>query len=190
MTRRCIMPPVGAAQPASTAHRAVIPSYQTERLTLRAPMMSDFPAWRTLMVPDTEGYLGGPHTEEEAWEAFCVYVAGWLLHGHGLWSVELREGGALAGFVHLGLEWGDAEPELGWMFLPEHRGLGYAREAAEQARAHGATLFGASGFVSYVDPDNAPSNRLAQHLGGERDASAEASIDDGQTHVWRYGGHA
>ncbi len=191
MTRRCLQPPTGAAQPAATAHQAVLPVIKTERLTLRAPMMSDFPVWRELLVPDTEGFLGGPRTEEEAWEEFCVSVAGWLLHGHGLWTVELNETNTVAGFVLLGLEWQDLEPELGWMLLPEYRGKGIAYEAAQAARSHGLSLFGDGGFVSYVASDNAPSNRLAERLGARRDGAAETEIGDhDQTRVWRHGGHA
>lgn len=189
MTRRCLQPPTGAAQPAATAHCAVLPSFQTERLTLRAPVMSDFPVWRDLMVPDAQGFLGGPHTEEEAWEAFCVYVAGWLLHGYGLWTVEERETRTIVGFVHLGLEWGDWEPELGWMLLPEHRGKGFAQEAARAAQAHGRALLGDGGFVSYVAQENAPSNALAERLGATRDTAQEARLaDDEHTHIWRHGG--
>lgn len=187
MTRRCLQPPVGAAQPAAATHRAVLPGYETARLRLRPPEMSDFPIWRDLMVPDADGMLGGPHTEEEAWEAFCVYVAGWILHGHGTWAIELRTGGETIGFVHLGLEWGDDEPELGWMLLPEHRGLGYASEAAEVARSHGLTLFGEGGFVSYVAAGNSPSNALAKRLGAVRDRRAEAALSDDATCVWRHG---
>ncbi len=189
MTRRCLKPPQGAAQPAATAHCAVLPSLQTERLTLRAPMMSDFPVWQTLMVPDAEGFLGGPHSEEEAWEAFCVYVAGWLLHGHGLWTVEERETRTIVGFVHLGLEWDDWEPELGWMLLPEHRGRGFAHEAASAAQDHGRALLGDGGFVSYVAHENTPSNALAERLGARRDRAGEARLPANEhTHIWRHGG--
>jgi len=191
MSRRCLQSPTGAAQPAAAAHRAVLPVHKTKRLTLRAPTMSDFPVWRELMVPDEEGFLGGPHTEEMAWESFCVYVAGWLLHGHGLWTVELHTTNTVAGFVHLGLEWEDEEPELGWMLLPEFRGKGIALEATQAARAHGLALLGDDGFVSYVARENARSNALAERLGARRDIAEEARLgDDENTHVWRHGGYA
>ncbi len=186
--RRCLESPAGAAQPAAAAHRAVLPTYRTERLTLRAPEMSDFPVWRALMVPDEDGFLGGPHSEEEAWDAFCVYVAGWLLHGHGLWTVELHATGDVAGFVHLGLEWDDLEPELGWMILPEFRSMGIATEASEVARSHGIGLLGDGGFVSYVARDNGPSNRLAARLGATRDHDTETALGgDEPLNVWRHG---
>lgn len=125
-------------------------------------------------------------SERDAWESFCTYVAGWVLHGHGLWAIERRSDQALIGFVMLGLEWEDLEPELGFMLAPEARGKGYGSEAVGAARDHGLRLFGPGGCVSYVADVNTASNRLAMRLGARRDAAAEAVLD-GRTHVWRYG---
>ena len=187
MTRRCLMPPTATAHEAAAKARDSLPVIGTERLMLRAPQMADFPHWAALMVPDADGHLGGPHTEEEAWEAFCVYVAGWLLHGHGLFTVEMTSSGAVAGFVLIGLEWGDEEPELGWMILPAYRGHGFGLEAAQAARKHALSLFGSDGVVSYVAPENDASNWLAERLGARRDRTTELSLGDGQTNVWRHG---
>ena len=189
MIRRCLTPPTGAAADAAARARAPLPVIETARLTLRAPETADFPVWNDLLAQDDKGHLGGPFTEEEAWESFCVYTAGWLLHGHGLWSVVLRDSGIVAGFVHVGLEWDDAEPELGWLFLPEHRGQGFATEAATAARDHGLALLGGGALVSYVAPDNVASDRLASRLGARRDNAAAAALLNqyGQISVWRHG---
>ena len=186
---RCTHAPQGAAATAAEAIRDRIPRLETERLTLRAPEVRDFPAWATIFAGDDDHFIGGPTSPEEAWSEFSVYVACWLLHGHGLWAVERREDGATIGFVHLGLEWEDPEPELGWMFLPEARRQGYATEAAKAARDHALDLLGAGTFVSYVSPSNAPSSRLAARLGAARDADTEAAISD-ESQVWRHGGRA
>ena len=184
---RCTHAPQGAAAMAAQAIRDRIPRLETKRLILRAPETRDFPAWAEVFAGDTNGFIGGPLSPERAWDGFCNYVACWLLHGHGLWSVERREDQRLLGFVHLGLEWEDYEPELGWMFLPEARRQGYATEAAKAARDHALDLLGAGTFVSYVSPSNAPSSRLAARLGAARDADTEAAISD-ESQVWRHGG--
>ncbi|SLN16224.1 hypothetical protein ROJ8625_00535 [Roseivivax jejudonensis] len=184
--RRCITAPEGAAAARAAQVRAAVPVIETARLRLVAPRLDHLPLWTRLMVPDDAGLLGGPHTDEEAWEAFCVYTAGWLLHGHGAWAVEGRDDGAHLGFVHVGLEWGDAEPELGFMFAPEARGAGFATEAARAARDAGTALFGAEGLVSYVAATNAASARLAARLGARRDAAAEAAIGEPDLQVWRH----
>ena len=181
---RCTLPPSGA--PAAEAARvaAALPRLETARCTLRAPTLADLPLWTALHQGPDAPMLGGPLDDEDAWLSFCGYVAGWLLHGHGLWSVERKGGGGLLGFVLVGLEWGDAEPELGWMLAEHARGRGYATEAAAAALAHARTLL--PGVVSYVAPGNAPSARIAGRLGARRDPAAEAMLDD-DVEVWRHG---
>ncbi|MEM7641461.1 MAG: GNAT family N-acetyltransferase [Pseudomonadota bacterium] len=180
---RCTQAPTGSAAQAAARLADLVPGAKGNRVRLRAPRLADLPAWTEIFAQ----WPSGPYTAETAYEQFCTYVAGWLLHGHGLWSVDRLSDGELLGFVHLGLEWDDVEPELGWMFRPEHRGEGYATEAAALARAHGTSLLGAGGFVSYVAADNAPSNALAQRLGAQRDPDAEATIGEPDLHVWRHG---
>ncbi|QJF52650.1 GNAT family N-acetyltransferase [Roseobacter ponti] len=170
MTPRCTHIPTGLPAERAMAISAGVPELRTDRLRLRAARLADLPAWNELLVPDTAGHLGGPHDAEDAWNAFCVYVAGWALHGHGLWAVDQRDTGETLGFVHVGLEWGDAEPELGWMFLPGARGQGYATEAARAARDWAFDEGGLQTLVSYVHPDNTASAALARRLGAAPDA--------------------
>jgi RimJ/RimL family protein N-acetyltransferase len=178
MTMRCIQSPTGRPAARAQALRAQVPAIETARLTLRAATLADFPAWARLLVPDEEGFMGGPHSEEEAWEAFCVYVAGWMLHGYGLWAVTRKNDDASLGFVLVGLEWGDAEPELGWMFLPEARGEGLATEAARAARDWALGTGGLDTLVSYVHPGNSTSIALAERIGASRNALNPHPVED------------
>lgn len=176
---RCLQPPEGRAADAGAAHRAGLPVLETARLRLRAPRMEDLPLWTAIWTaPDCHERM----TEERAWEEFCVYTAGWLLHGHGLWAVEHRDGGALVGFVFLGLEWGDAAPEIGWALAPGTRGHGYATEAAAAVRDHAVRLFGPGVALSYIDAANAASCAVAERIGGRR-----APDYDATTRVYRHG---
>ena len=164
-----------------------MPVIETVRLRLRAPRIEDLTLWTEIFTGPGSTGIGGPYTPEDAWTEFSYYTAGWMLHGHGLWSVERLSDTVLLGFVHLGLEWDDDEPELGYLFGAHAQGQGYAREAAAAARDHGFDLLDT--FVSYVDPANAPSNRLALALGATRDTVAEAAmrdISDDAPHVWRH----
>lgn len=184
MTRmRCLQPPAGAAAAAARAHAGALPVLETERLRLRAPTLADLDLWLTLWTETG----GAAQTAEAAWEGFCVYVAGWLLHGHGLWIVDRKADGAPVGFVLLGLEWGDAEPEIGWALDPAHRGRGYATEAAMAVRDHAVALLGPGLAVSYIGGDNRASARVAQRLGARRDRAAEAALGD-VAQVWRHAG--
>ena len=182
--RRCTLPPRGAAAAAAAAHRASVPELETERLRLRAPVLDDLPAWTEICAAWPTGAISA----ETAWEEFSYYTSGWMLHGHGLWAVELHDG-PLVGFVHVGLEWDDWEPELGWMLIAEHRGKGYATEAAQAAATYARDILPT--FVSYIDPMNTASQRVAERLGARRDAQREAEIqrvDGHAAHVWRHGG--
>lgn len=177
--RRCLQPPEGAAAAAAVRYRAALPVVETERLRLRPPVLEDCALWTQVwMAYDDE------LTPEHAWEEFCVYIAGWLLHGHGLWSVERRADGALIGFVLLGLEWEDFEPELGWAFASEARGQGYATEAARGARDYAEGLFAPGQIVTYVDVANTRSRRLAERLGATLEGPVPSEPD---TLIYRHG---
>ena len=180
--RRCQRPPAGRAAAMAADLQGGVPVLVTDRLRLRAPRLDDLPLWTLIFA--------APPFEvdaEQAWTEFTTYAAGWLLHGHGLWTVETREAGTTVGFVLLGLEWDDAEPEIGWMLSPDHRGRGYATEAAAAVRDHAIDLFGHGGAVSYTDGANRASVRVAERLGARRDAAAEAALGDPGTEVWRHG---
>ncbi|MDM7932651.1 GNAT family N-acetyltransferase [Tabrizicola sp.] len=167
MIRAWENPSTGPAAAFAASLRAALPKLRTDRCILRAPVLEDAPFWIAIMVPDTEGHLGGPHTEDEAYTEFAATCGLWLLRGHGLWTVTDHAGQVL-GFVPLGFEPGDQAPELGWMFLPEARGKGYALEAATAARAHALDTLALPELVSYIDPTNAPSIRVAERLGAVR----------------------
>jgi RimJ/RimL family protein N-acetyltransferase len=173
--------PTGRAAMLAGQVSALIPTRETERLTLRAPLMRDFNAFARLFADDSLGHLGGPLDRPAAFEVFLSICGSWMLRGHGLWSVDLRETGTHLGFVLLGFEPGDLEPELGWLFLQPYRGMGYATEAARAARDFARTGLGWDQVVSYVAPDNTASARLAQRLGAVLD---DAMCDGCQ--VWRH----
>jgi RimJ/RimL family protein N-acetyltransferase len=179
MTAPHLTPIPGPAADFAALLSARLPRIETARTILRAPMLADAPAWIAIMVPDADGHLGGPHTQAGAFTEFAATVGLWLLRGHGLWTVTDREDRVL-GFVLIGFEPGDQAPELGWLFLPEARGRGYATEAAAAARAHALDTAGLPELVSYIDPANTRSQRLAERLGARRDGR----IADAQTGAW------
>ncbi|MEN0079676.1 MAG: GNAT family N-acetyltransferase [Pseudomonadota bacterium] len=185
---RCAQPPKGAPARAALQHQATVPVIETERLRLRAPRLDDLPLWTEIFAGPQSRGLKGPHGPDVAWTEFSTYSACWMLHGFGLWSVETRDAQRLIGFVFIGLEWGDLEPELGYLFAPDGQGQGYATEAARAARDW--ALEQMQTFVSYVSRSNDASNRLAARIGATRDLDAEAAIEAAEgsaPHVWRHG---
>ncbi|MEM7190445.1 MAG: GNAT family N-acetyltransferase [Pseudomonadota bacterium] len=179
---RCTVPPTGAAAAVAATHRAVLPVLETERLMLRAPEAEDYKLWLRIGTEPGCEWIGGPVKPEDAWYDFCGHVACWLLHGHGPFVLHRRADQARLGFVFVGYEWDDSEPELGWFLAQEARGQGYAGEAAVVIRDWALGLLPT--FVSCVNPDNQPSTRLAQKVGAVLDP--EASKREG-TGIWRHG---
>ena len=157
----------------------MIPHIETERLNLRAPIMDDFPAYaKTLMDPERSKYIDGPYTKDGAWKDFCWVTAGWSLMGFGGWSVEEKATGTFLGMVAISKPPSFPEIELGWVFQEEAEGKGYAFEAASAMSAHAFGPLGLETSVSYVDPDNVRSQRLAERLGARLDADAPRPQDD------------
>ncbi len=92
------------------------------------------------------------------------------------------------GFASHAVEYGDAEPEIGWLLTEAAEGKGIATEAAAAVRDHHFATLGQPTVVSYVDPANTASARVAEKLGATRDADAEAGFaKHGEAvQVWRH----
>jgi RimJ/RimL family protein N-acetyltransferase len=165
------------------------PTLHTARLTLRPPRMEDFPAYRTFLMSDRARYMGGPHDAPMAWNWFCNDTAQWPLLGMG--ALMITEGGAAIGQVAVCHGPIFPEPELGWFLYGGHEGVGYATEAATAMRDWAFGTRGLTTLVSYVDPVNAASARVALRLGAVIDPAA-ATPDNDPCTVYRHlaGGRA
>ena len=173
-----------AAQPMIDQAAAALPQIQTERLTLRAPRLSDWPVLAPIWTTDRARFIGGPMSAKDAWLDFCQLTVNWLLRGFGALTICRRSDDAVLGLVLLEHELGDPEPELGWLLIAEADGHGFATEAASALRTEGLRLFGSGGFVSYIDAANDRSIRLAERLHAVRDA--EPHPGNAATRVYRH----
>lgn len=160
-----------------------IPTLETERLFMRAPKLADFDTYAQIAASPRARYLT-VMSREDAWYDFAQMVAIWSLRGHGLWSVTAKADGKLLGFVVLGFEPEDPEPELGFIFTEDGEGHGYAYEAASAARSFAFEQLGWDTLASFVVKGNERSQRLAERLGAfiEREIAEE----DGITLVYRH----
>ena len=148
------------------------PNLLTSRLSLRAMTFADWDEYAGLMMSGRARFMGGPFSLKEAWGMFCGDHAQWHLFGCGALMINHRESGATLGQV--GINAGPLFPEfeLGWLVYPAAEGKGYAFEAATALRDWGQKERGLSTLVSYVDPANARSRRLAERLGATLDNRA------------------
>ncbi len=161
-----------------------VPLLRTERLTLRAPVMGDFPVLLEIEDSLADTDLRSDD-RDEAWRNFMQMSATWILRGHGWWTVQDASGAC--GFVGLGFEPGDREPELGYLLAAPARGQGYATEACIAAKTCAQEALHLPSLVSYVSEKNGASQNVARKLGALRDAAAEMTFGDG-TQVWRHWG--
>ncbi len=156
----------------------MIPTLATKRLILRSPAEGDFPAYAALMASTRSEGMGGPYDMRAAWGMFCHDIACWPLFGHGALMMDLRATGQCVGQV--GINHGPLYPEkeLGWMLYGDFEGHGYATEAAAALRAWAERALGPGGLVSYVDPRNSASIRVAERLGAVPDPQAPRQDPD------------
>ncbi len=174
----CETPSTGPAARMAARMQAMLPVLETPRLRLRAPRIEDFEHYAEITDGPRGAHILDDPTRENAWYDFTQMVAAWALHGFGLWTVQTRADDRVAGFVLLGFEPGDHEPELGYMFRTWAEGQGFAAEAAIAARDYGFATLKLASLVSTIDHGNTRSAKLAERLGATRDAAAEAAHDN------------
>lgn len=168
MSPRHEIAPEGIPSAMAANVAAQIPALVSDALLLRAPKVEDFTLYAEVVCSERGKYMGGPMNRADAWWDFVQLASGWVLHGHGGWTIEDVDSGEALGFVILGLEPGDTQIELGFVLSEENEGLGIAYEAAQMARAFAFDTLRLSELASYIHKDNARSIALAERLGARR----------------------
>lgn len=147
------------------------PRIETERLILRAFRLSDFEPFLAMVSnPAVARHIGGPPLDRGvAWEKFTRGPGFWALLGYGMWIVEEKAGGRIAGNVGFGrFERGIGLPDIpeaAWVLDEWAHGRGIANEAMTASIAWADANLPDTGYVCIIAPDNAPSLALARKLG-------------------------
>lgn len=159
---------------------------ETERLLLRQWTQTDFDVYAAYYEnEETARFVGGQMTRDRAWRHMAAIVGHWVLKGFGLWAVEEKSSGKLVGCIGLWEPEGWPELEVGYWLVKEAHGKGYATEAAIKARDHAYEVLGAKTLVSYIDPDNEPSKRVAEKMGATLEEVVEL-LDLGPHCIYRH----
>lgn len=95
--------------------------------------------------------------------------AQWGWFGAGAVMIEERETGRCIGQVGINSGPLFPEQEMGWLVYPEAEARGSVFEAAYALRDWARDVRGLPTLVSYVDPENRRSRRLAERLGAAID---------------------
>jgi ribosomal-protein-alanine N-acetyltransferase len=160
---------------------------ETERLWMTG--------WREDQVGDllrlhgdaaTAQYLsadGHPWSPAECAENVAIYIDTFRTHRMGKLRLIRKSDGAFVGRAGFGLMPPDDTPEIGYALLPEHRGQGYAGEAAgalrdwlfrETDRAH---------FIGFADVRNTASRKVLRGIGMIETHIGEIDGITGQFHI-------
>ncbi len=150
---------------------AAAPVLETARLTLRPFRAEDVDAWARMMADaEVMRHLGGPLAREEGWRKLLCGAGLWALFGYGYWAVERRADGAMIGQIGFadfkrGIEPAIEDiPEMGWLFVAEAGGQGYATEAGRVALDWIDAALGPGEVAAIIDVANTRSIRVAEKL--------------------------
>ena len=144
---------------------------ETERLVLRRWADGDVEALATIFAEPAFWHFpfGRGFTREETEQFVERQLEHWATHGFGVWAVELRADGRLAGYAGLSIpSWlPQVLPavEAGWRLHPEHWGKGLATEGGRASLRYGFEELGLDRIISLVMPENVASLRVAAKLG-------------------------
>ncbi len=155
---------------------------KTERLALSLPEQSDAPFFLKLMTDETFiRNIGdrGVHTLDEAKahikdklhnsyqvNGFCMYLA------------TLKSTGEPVGVCGLVKRDTLDCPDIGYAFLPQYAGFGYATEAAKAVMAHGTSTLGIKRIVGITSAENQPSIKVLEKIGLRFDKMVPYSDDE------------
>jgi RimJ/RimL family protein N-acetyltransferase len=150
-----------------------VPTIETARLRLRPHRRDDFEPLVTMWAdPAVVRYFGGtPTPRDEVWVKLQRIVGHWQLVGYGYWALEDKATGRFVGELGYADNMRaiepsfDGIPEIGWALTADVHGRGLATEAVKAVVAWGDEKFGAAQTWCMINPDNAPSIRVAEKFG-------------------------
>ena len=159
----------------------------TERLVLRTIALDDAAFYLELVNdPAFIEHIGdrGIRTLDGAREAIANGpIAMQAALGHSLYVTELKDGGTPIGMCGLIKRDTLDDVDIGYAFLPQYRGRGYAYEAAAAVFAYAPTI-GIRRLLAITSPSNAGSIALLCKLGLRFQRLAHLTPDDPGTNLY------
>lgn len=151
---------------------------ETKRLILRHQVIEDLDdLWALYCNPNITKYIpDAPRSHAEAQEELE-----WHMHGHpkhpklGLWATIHKESGEFIGRCGL-LPWtieGQYEVEVAYTIAEKYWGQGLGTEAAQAILQYGFTELNLSRLICLIDPENIPSQRVAEKMGMKWERTVE-----------------
>lgn len=161
----------------------IIPTLETERLTLRAANVDDYDRFVSYFAHESSWFTGGPCDAIEAYRRLMWVAGSWVLKDVGLFVVADRKTNVCLGTcgAYTPPDW--PENEIGWWLHPDARGRRLATEAAIAVRTF-LYRFGWHTAFSYIHPTNEASKSVANRLGAKLEKIEPIRGEDHE--VWRH----
>ncbi len=142
---------------------------EVERVILRELVETDGEFMLDLLnQPSFIKYIGDRNVRSvEAAREFIEnrYRASYRVNGYGLWAVEAKETGAAMGICGFVKRDSLPDADIGFAFLPQFEGKGYALEAAVGTMKYGAETLNLRSVLAITSTDNEKSGKLLGKLG-------------------------
>lgn len=159
----------------------------TARLRLRTLTLDDAAIYlQVLNTPLFINWIGDRQirTEAQAREALAVGpLTMQSMRGFSLYLVERKDDGAAIGMCGLIKRETLHDVDLGYAYLPEFAGQGYASEAAAGVLAHARSL-GLKRVVAITSPGNAASDAVLRRVGMRFEKMVKLTAEDTGTQLF------
>ncbi|WP_321336825.1 GNAT family N-acetyltransferase [uncultured Cohaesibacter sp.] len=152
----------------------MLPTYETERLIMRARTLDDLDACLAMdLDPEVVKYIRPTPPEAEHRIFLHESITRHYGDGLGFWSVfektiGKREGSFVGWVLLVPLAGEGPEVEIGYRFVQRAWGKGYATEAASAIRDHAFRKAGLEAICGVTAPNNAASQHVLQKVGLSR----------------------
>lgn len=142
---------------------------ETRHLLLRPITLDDAPAyWPLVNLPDVLRYTGEdakPSLDAVREILLTKPLRDYAVHGYGRMACIEKSSGRLVGFSGLKYLEDWQETDVGYRFLPDCWGKGYATESGLALMEQGRVEFGLDRIIGFVQPANGASARVLTKLG-------------------------
>lgn len=142
---------------------------ETDRLRLRQLTLNDAPfIFELVNEPSFIENIGDRNVRSE--EDAVRYIqngpmASYERYGYGLYKVELRETSTPIGICGPLKRETLEHPDIGFAFLPQFWGQGYALESSAAVMTYSREVLGLNNIAAITTPTNEPSIKLLEKLG-------------------------
>lgn len=143
-------------------------TFTTDRIKARRLTPGDLDDLATLyQTPEVTATLGGSRSREEVIQALERHLNHWDEYGFGYFIFEDKESGAFmgrGGLQRCNVD-GRDEVEVGYAFMPDYWGKGFATQVAHELLRIGFEELNLASIIGFTLPGNEASKRVLEKNG-------------------------